>query len=75
MQGFSLEISFLRCWESNLKTGKLTFDFGGRAGGFFRYVCFMGHLRHTHLVSVLVWSVFAAGSVVYLSNNSVEVTI
>lgn len=23
MQGFSLETSFLRCWESNLKTGKL----------------------------------------------------
>lgn len=50
----------------------VTFDFGGKAGGFFRYVCFYGSPKpNTHLVSVLVWSVFAAGSVVYLSKNSV----
>ena len=33
-------------------------------------VCvFMGHLKHTQLVSVLIWSVVATGSAVYLSKN------
>lgn len=30
---------------------------------------FMGHLNHTHLVSVLIRSVVAAGSAVYLSKS------
>jgi len=33
-------------------------------------VCvFMGHLKTTQLVSVLIWSVAATGSAVYLSKN------
>lgn len=30
---------------------------------------FMGHLKHTLLVSVLIWSVVAPGSAAYLSKN------
>lgn len=30
---------------------------------------FMGHLKHTQLVSVLIWSVVATGSAVYLSKT------
>lgn len=30
---------------------------------------FMGHLKHTQLASVIIWSVVATGSAVYLSKN------